>query len=95
MAAYVIVEVETHDAGLMARYRDLAKPIVEAFGGRYLARGGRCEALEGGVAPERVVVLEFPTFERARAWWASDEYREAKEMRQRAGATRMVLVEGV
>lgn len=95
MAAYVIVEIETHDPELMARYRELAKPIVEAFDGRYLARGGRSEALEGGAAPERLVVLEFPSFERAREWWASEEYGEAKELRQRAGATRMVLVEGV
>ncbi len=95
MAAYVIVEIETHDPELMARYRELAKPIVEAFGGRYLARGGRSEALEGGAAPERVVVLEFPSFERAREWWASEEYREAKELRRRAGMTRMVLVAGV
>lgn len=95
MAAYVIVEIETHDAELMARYRELAKPIVEAFDGRYLARGGRCEVLEGGDVPERVVVLEFPSFERARAWWASEEYGKAKELRKRAGVTRMVLVEGV
>ena len=95
MAAYVIVEVETHDLELMTRYRELSKPIVEAHSGRFLARGGKCELLEGDNIPERVVVLEFPSLEQAREWWACDEYREPKAMRQRAGRTRMVVVENI
>lgn len=95
MAAYVIVEIETHDPELMANYRELAKPIVEAHGGRYLARGGPSELLEGTDTPERVVVLEFPSLERAKEWWACDEYRKPKGMRQRAGRTRMIVVDGV
>ena len=95
MAAYVIVEVETTDQELMARYREATTPTVPAFDGRFIVRGGACETLEGDWAPQRIVVLEFPSVERAKAWWASEEYREAKELRQRAGRTRMIVVEGV
>ncbi len=95
MAAYVIVEVATTDPDLMARYRELARPIVEAHGGRYLARGGPTFTLEGAWAPERIVILEFPDMERAHAWWACEEYAEAKAMRQRAGESRMIVVAGL
>ena len=94
MAAYVVVEVETDDRALMAEYREKARPIVEAYGGRYLARGGATVTLEGGWAPERLVILEFPSLERAREWWACDDYAGAKALRQRAGRSRMVAVEG-
>ena len=95
MAAYVIVEIETEDGALMAQYRDIARPIIEAHGGRYLVRGGRTVTLEGGWSPERLVVLEFPSVEQAEAWWSAADYADAKSLRQRAGRTRMVVVEGL
>lgn len=95
MAAYVVVEITTRDPGTMARYREIARPIVEAHGGRYLARGGATRALEGGWEPERLVILEFPDMARAVAWWECAEYAEARDLRQRAGETRMVVVEGL
>ena len=94
MAAYVIVEIETTDRDEMLRYRELAAPTVAAHGGRYIVRGGATQALEGGWAPERIVVLEFEDAEQARGWWECEGYREAKELRQRAGRTRMILVDG-
>ena len=95
MAAYVIVEVETTDPEMMARYREATTPTVAAFDGRFIVRGGACETLEGDWEPQRIVVLEFPSVERARAWWSSEIYAEPKRMRQAAGRTRMVLVEGL
>ena len=94
MAAYVIVEVETTDPALMAEYRDLARPIVEAHGGRYIARGGATVTLEGGWDPQRIVILEFPSVEQAQAWWDSDDYAPVKAMRHRAGTSRMIIAEG-
>ena len=58
-------------------------------------RGGACEILEGSWLPPRLVVLEFPTVERARAWWASPEYAPAKALRQQCASTEMLLIEGV
>lgn len=94
MAAYVIVEIETSDASLMAEYRDLARPIVESHGGRYIARGGATTTLEGGWDPQRIVILEFPSVDAARGWWSSDDYAPVKAMRERAGTSRMLIVEG-
>jgi uncharacterized protein (DUF1330 family) len=95
MSAYVVVEVEVRDPELMARYREATTPTVAAHGGRFIVRGGTCETLEGAWSPERLVILEFPSAAAAKAWWSSEEYAEPKEMRQRAGRTRMIVVEGV
>ncbi|HVP39872.1 MAG TPA: DUF1330 domain-containing protein [Candidatus Saccharimonadales bacterium] len=95
MAAYVIVDIEVTDPGTYERYKQLAAPAVAAFGGRYLARGGRALTLEGEWAPSRLVILEFPTLERAQQWLGSPEYREARGLRHAAARSRMVAVEGV
>jgi uncharacterized protein (DUF1330 family) len=95
MPAYVVVEIAVHDAQTYERYKQLAPPAISAYGGRYLARGGTTEALEGKWSPPRFVILEFPSVERARAWWSSPEYAEAKALRQASAETRMLLVEGL
>jgi uncharacterized protein (DUF1330 family) len=95
MPAYVIVDVDVLDPNEFARYAELAPPTIASYGGRYLARGGRSMLLDGEPAPKRVVILEFPTLERAREWEASPEYAPAKAIRQRAARVRMVAVEGL
>lgn len=95
MAAYVVVEVEVNEPVEYERYKSMAPSSIAAYGGRYIVRGGTCEALEGEWVPRRLVVLEFPTRERARAWWDSDEYREARSLRHRTASTNMVLIDGV
>jgi uncharacterized protein (DUF1330 family) len=95
MPAYVIVDVAVRDSASYQRYKALAPPAIAAHGGRYLARGGRTEVLEGVWSPERAVILEFPTLEKARAWWASAEYAEGKALRQSCARTNMIVVEGL
>ncbi len=95
MAAYVIAEIETTDPAMMAAYRDAAPPSIAVHGGRYLVRGGAVTSLEGGWNPERIVVLEFDSVERAKAWWNSVEYREPKLLRRAAGKTKMIIVDGM
>jgi uncharacterized protein (DUF1330 family) len=68
---------------------------VSAYGGRYVARGGGVEVREGGWNPSRLVILEFPTVERARAWWDSPEYAPAKAVRQSCADTQLVITEGL
>jgi len=58
-------------------------------------RGGEAITLEGDWQPGRIVVLEFPTMEKAKAWWNSPGYAPAKLIRQRASRTRMIAVGGV
>jgi len=95
MAALVIVEIEITDPARYEEYKRLAAPTVEAHGGKYVARGGKVETLEGAWQPGRVVVLEFPSAQRARQWWGSEAYRPAKKLRQACARTEMILVEGV
>jgi uncharacterized protein (DUF1330 family) len=94
MAAYVIVEVSIHDTAAYEDYKKLTPAAVAAYDGKFIVRGGQTEALEGEWEPERIVVLEFPTVERAKEWWSSEIYTEAKLIRQRAATTKMIVVQG-
>jgi uncharacterized protein (DUF1330 family) len=95
MPAFVIVEIEVRDPEAYENYRSLAPASIQAYGGRFIARGGATESLEGDWAPERIVVLEFPSLKRARQWWASPEYSDAKAIRMGAAQTRMIATDGV
>ena len=95
MAAYVIFDIEVTDPDKFARYRELAPPAIAAYGGRYIARGGPTEVLEGSVTPNRVVILEFPSIERAKAWLESPEYREARELRRASTTTQAFVTQGL
>ncbi len=94
MAAYVIGEIEVTDPAGYDEYRKGVLATIEKFGGRFCARGGRVEPLEGGWSPKRVVIVEFPTFERAQQWYRSPEYAPLIKLRQKASRGRLVLVEG-
>ena len=95
MPAFVIVEIEVRDPEAYETYRSLVPASLDAYGGKFIARGGATENLEGDWTPERIVVLEFPSLERARQWWGSPEYRDAKAIRMRAARTRMIATDGV
>lgn len=95
MPAYVIVQVDIHDQATYERYKALAPASIAAYGGRYIARGGQTEALEGEWEPCRLVILEFDDVARAKSWLESPEYREARALRHAAASTRMVVVEGL
>lgn len=95
MTAYVIAEVDVHDAATFEEYRKLVPATIAQYGGRYVVRGGACETKEGGWAPKRVVVLEFPTVAQANAWYHSPEYAPALALRHKAAHSRMVIVEGM
>jgi len=95
MAAYVIAEMEVTDAALYDDYRKQVAATVQKYGGKFIVRGGKVEALEGGWSPKRLVMLEFPTLEQAQKWYRSSEYAPLITLRQRASRGRLVLVEGV
>lgn len=95
MPAYVIVEIEVHDPVEIEEYKKLTPATLAAFDGRFIIRGGKTETLEGEWNPQRIVVVEFPSAEKAREWWHSEEYAKAKAIRQRAAKTKMLLVEGI
>ena len=95
MPAYVINDMVVTDPELFERYKQLSPATVAQYGGRFLARGGQIDKLEGDWSPRRVVIIEFPSLERAHAWCDSPEYAPAKLLRHRASTSRLIVVEGV
>jgi uncharacterized protein (DUF1330 family) len=95
MPAYVIALVDIKDPVRYEDYRRLVLPTITAYDGRFVARGGRTEVLEGAWTPRRVVILEFPSVERAKEWWHSPEYSEAKAIRQATSEGTLIVIEGV
>lgn len=94
MPAYIVTEIEVEDPVRYEDYKKMVPPSLEAFGGRFLVRGGKVETLEGDWAPKRLVVVEFPSAEKAKAWWSSDEYAEAKALRHATAKSQMIVADG-
>ena len=94
MAAYIVVDVRITNPEAYERYKASVPATLAAYGGKFLVRGGRVETLEGDWKPQRFVVLEFDSMEKAKAWWSSQEYAGPKKIRQSASVTKMILVEG-
>jgi uncharacterized protein (DUF1330 family) len=95
MSAYVIVEIDVFDSMGFEDYKRQVVPIVEKYGGKYIVAGGTLETLEGDWHPKRIVILEFPSVDRAKEWFNCEEYREPRKIRYRTAKTKMILVEGV
>ena len=95
MSAYVISEVDVRDAAGFESYRTIAAKAIAQYGGRYLVRNGAASVAEGGPPVKSIVVVEFPSMERLREWYASPEYAEALKVRQTALDRRLIFVEGV
>jgi uncharacterized protein (DUF1330 family) len=94
MPAYVINDMEVTDPQRFEEYKKLSPPTVVQYGGKFLARGGRTETLEGDWSPRRLVVLEFPTLKHAQAWIDSPEYAPARRLRQLSSNSNLIVVEG-
>jgi uncharacterized protein (DUF1330 family) len=94
--AYLIVEMHITDMDQYKQYMAEAPAAVKAFGGEYLVRGGKHEALEGDWQPHRVAMLRFPSYERAKAFYDSAQYAAIRAKRKAAVEYfNSVLVEGV
>ncbi len=91
MPAYVIANIDVHDPEGYEAYKALSGSAADRYGGRFVARGGASEILEGDWEPKRIVVLEFPDADAARRWWSSPEYTEARAIRERTASTQMIL----
>lgn len=90
---YVIARAIVTDPTAWAEYAAKATAAQKAYGGTPLVRGGRCEVAEGE-GRARNVVIEFESFEQARAYAFSPEYAEARKLREHAGVIDIVVVEG-
>jgi uncharacterized protein (DUF1330 family) len=94
MPAYVVVYMTISDPERMKGYQALTPAAIAKYGGRFLVRGGRKVTVEGPEEPRRLVVVEFPSFERAQQFWDSPEYRAAAAHRKGAAEFSAVIVEG-
>ena len=95
MPAYVLAHIDVKDPDRYKNYIQMSPESIHKYGGRFIARGGKVEVLEGTFQPKRMVLLEFPSVERAREWWASEEYRDAKALRQATSTGDLIVIEGL
>lgn len=95
MTAYVIADVEVKDPVTYREYVAAVPATLAPYGGKFLARGGQTETLEGEWEPKRLVIIEFDSVEQAKAWWESEAYAGPKARRRSASVGKLILVQGV
>jgi uncharacterized protein (DUF1330 family) len=95
LSAYIIVCLDVTDPAAYAEYAREVPAVIAAHGGRYLARGGTAELLEGDAPVSRVVIVEFPDIEAARKWYYSPEYTRLREVRLGAAHGPFIVTEGL
>ena len=95
MPAYVIADLEILDPKAFEEYRVQIPALIEKHGGRYLARGGAMEVLEGAWAPQRTVILEFPDMAALKRFWDAPEYKPLQAIRQASTKSKIIAVEGI
>ncbi len=95
MSAFLIVDTQIKDPAMYDKYKMLAKPIAEKYGGVYRARGGALDVIEDTLwTPTRVVIIEFPDSKSARAFVDSDEYAPVKPIRTENADCTLFILEG-
>ena len=95
MPAYVIADIQVHDPERYEDYKKLTPGTIVKYGGKFIVRGGQTETLEGAWEHGRMVMIEFPSMEKAKAWYTSPEYQAAIKIRQEASVGKIILIEGV
>jgi uncharacterized protein (DUF1330 family) len=95
MSAYVIVDIVVTDPTAYEQYKQLAAASIARHGGKYIARGGRTEVLEGDWAPNRIVILEFESVDRVKEWFDSPDYQEARRIRGPVSTAKLLVTEGL
>ena len=95
MPAYLISQIDVHDPAGYEDYRKLVGASLAKYGGKFVARGGRIDVLEGDWRPRRVVICEFESLERARQWYESPGYRPAMDIRRKTSYAKIMVVDGI
>jgi uncharacterized protein (DUF1330 family) len=94
MSAYLIAMETVHDEAMFAEYRKQVVATVEAFGGRFVARGGKLTVLEGEWQHPRTVIIEFPSRESAEGWYKSADYQKIIGLRLKSTSGNLVILDG-
>jgi uncharacterized protein (DUF1330 family) len=94
MTAYILARVDVHDWDRYGEYVKHTPRVIARFGGRFLIRGGEAVTLEGTPETLRIVLIEFPSLDMAKAFYASPEYQVVKALRDGAGAGTFTAMDG-
>ena len=95
MAAYVLARVHVTNWEKYREYMNVTPMVIEKYGGKFIARGGEVETLEGPQETQRVVLIEFPTLDKAKEFYNSPEYQEARKLRAGAATGQLLAIDGV
>jgi uncharacterized protein (DUF1330 family) len=95
MPAYLLAEIEVTNPEGYKGYTATVGESIQKYGGRFLARAGAAQALEGEWPERRRVLVEFPSLDAARKWWDSPEYSHSKLLRRANSTGRLILLDGV
>ena len=91
---YIIGIIDVTDQSKYGEYMKLSPAVVEKLGGHFVARAGNTKVLEGLPVTGRVVILEFPSFDRAEQFYNSPEYQALRKVREGAATVQFILIEG-
>ena len=92
---YVIAHINIHDPEGYATYVKMVQPTLDLFGGQFLVRGGKARSFEGTPPGDRHVIIQFPSYDKAMDWYASDAYAPVKQQRLSASSSVQTIVEGI
>ena len=96
MAAYLVVDTNITNPELYERYKVIAKPLVEKYGGEYLARGGKLSVKEDTLwAPIRMVLVRFPSMQDAETFYQSDDYQDVLKISKQSADRTVIILEGI
>ena len=94
MKAYLVLDFSVKDGPSFMPYVEAIPAFIEKHGGRYVVRGEPPTVMEGDWAPERMVILEFPSRESAQAFLADSDAQPLFALRHRTTISKLVLVDG-
>jgi uncharacterized protein (DUF1330 family) len=95
MSAYIIARVDVDDPSLLKGYLAATPPIIEKYHGKFIARGGSTITLEGPEETRRIVLIEFPSLQNAQAFYHSEEYSQARKLREGIAVAEFIAVDGI
>ena len=94
MPAYIIARIQVTDWERYRQYTQATPAAIAKFGGRFIVRGGETITLEGPPETARLVVIEFPSLDQAKAFYHSEEYARARKLREGAATGQFLVVAG-
>ena len=95
MAAYMIAKIDIIDPEQYKKYIAATPAVIAEFGGKFIARGGEIVTLEGPEEKRRVALVEFPSLDKVREFYASADYQAVMKMREGAATVSLVAIAGV